>query len=70
MSCASNGAAAAVPALMISGGLDATGQPEGVVLSGDFLSELQLLAVGYALKQALQGRVEPDLDTVIGSFLE
>ena len=70
MSYAGNAGAAGVPALTIPAGLDPTGQPQGVVLSGDYLSEPQLFAVGYALEQALQGRVEPDLDTVIRSFSE
>jgi hypothetical protein len=41
-----------------------------ILLTGDYLSEPQLFSVGYALEQALQGRVEPDLDTVIRSFSE
>jgi len=38
---------------------------KGVILTGDYLSEPQLLAVGYALEHALQGRVEPDLNATI-----
>ena len=54
-----------VPALTIPAGLDPNGQPQGVVISGDYLSEPYLFAVGYALEQALNGRVEPDLDATI-----
>jgi amidase len=68
MSYAGNAGAAGVPALTIPAGLDPKGQPQGVVLSGDYLSEPQLFAVGYALEQALKGRVEPDLDAVISTF--
>ncbi|MCB0203573.1 MAG: hypothetical protein KDH89_01990, partial [Anaerolineae bacterium] len=49
----------------IPAGLDPAGQPQGVVLSGPYLSEPKLFAVGFALEQALQGRVEPDLDATI-----
>jgi hypothetical protein len=44
------------------------GQSQGAIISGDYLSEPYLFAVGYALEQALQGRVEPDLDAVIQSI--
>jgi amidase len=56
-----NAGAAGVPALTIPAGLDPAGKPQGIVLSGDYLSEPQLFAVGYALEQVLNGRVEPDL---------
>ncbi|MCB0200237.1 MAG: hypothetical protein KDI03_09205, partial [Anaerolineae bacterium] len=64
-SYSSNAGAAGVPALTIPAGLDPAGQPQGVVLSGPYLSEPKLFAVGFALEQALQGRVEPDLDATI-----
>ncbi|MCB0255452.1 MAG: hypothetical protein KDI55_17165 [Anaerolineae bacterium] len=64
-SYSSNAGAAGVPALTIPAGLDPAGQPQGVILSGPYLSEPKLFAVGYALEQALQGRVEPDLDATI-----
>jgi len=36
-----------------------------VIITGDFLSEPQLIAVAYAIEQALHGRVEPDLATTM-----
>ncbi len=60
--------AAGVPALTVPAGLDPSGRPQGVVLSGDYLSDAKLLALGYALEQQLQGRVTPDLDAVIATF--
>ena len=68
MSYTSNAGAAGVPALTIPAGLDANGQPQGIILSGTYLSEPKLLAVGYALEQVLHGRVEPDLDAVVAIF--
>ncbi|MFN8464477.1 MAG: amidase family protein [Caldilineaceae bacterium] len=68
MTYASSAGAAGVPALTIPAGLDPSGRPQGVILSGDYLSDPKLLALGYALEQQLQGRVEPDLDAVISTF--
>ena len=68
MTYASNAGAAGVPALTIPAGRDPSGRPQGVILSGDYLSDPQLIALGYALEQQLQGRVEPDLDAVISTF--
>ena len=65
MSYSGNAGAAGVPALTIPAGLDPKGRPQGVILSGPYLSEPRLFAVGYALEQALKGRVEPDLDATI-----
>lgn len=65
-----NAGAAGIPALTIPAGLDVTGQPTGLILSGDYLSEPKLFAVGYALEQALQGRMEPDLEKTVDSFLK
>ncbi len=62
---ANNAGAAGVPALTIPAGLDPNGQPQGIILSGDYLSEPQLFAVGYALEQVLNGRVEPNLDATM-----
>ena len=45
MSYASNDGAAGVPALMIPAGLDAKGQPLGVALIGDYLSEPGLFQI-------------------------
>ncbi len=55
---------AGVPALTIPNGLDPNGRPQGIVLSGPYLSDPQLIAVGYALN----GRVEPDLDATIAQI--
>ena len=60
-----NAGAAGVPAITIPNGLDANGRPQGIILSGPYLSDPKLIAVGYALEQALKGRVEPDLETTI-----
>ena len=68
MNYAGEAGAAGVPALTIPAGLDPSGRPQGVILSGDYLSDARLLALGYALEQQLQGRVEPDLDAVISTF--
>ncbi|NJN99376.1 MAG: hypothetical protein HC875_37410, partial [Anaerolineales bacterium] len=62
---ASHAGAAGVPALTIPTGLDANGQPASIILSGPYLSDPNLLTVGYVLEQAMQGRVEPDLDATI-----
>ncbi|MBW1751457.1 MAG: hypothetical protein JRJ37_12440, partial [Deltaproteobacteria bacterium] len=64
-SYSNNAGAAGIPALTIPAGLDATGQPTGLILSGDYLSEPKLFAIGYALEQAIHGRVEPDLEKVL-----
>jgi len=66
----SNAGAAGIPALTIPAGLDVTGQPTGLILSGDYLSEPKLFAIGFALEQALQGRIEPDLEKTVDSFLK
>ena len=66
-------AAAGFPALTVPSGVYPTGgmglvpagRPYGIILVGDYLSEPQLLAVGYAYEQAVQGRVAPDLDAAI-----
>jgi amidase len=60
--------AAGVPALTIPAGLDPKGRPQAIILTGPFGSDAQLLSVGYALEQHLQGRVEPDLEAVIATF--
>jgi amidase len=68
MKYASNAGAAGVPALTIPNGLDPNGRPQGIILSGPYLSDPQLIAVGYALEQALNGWVEPDLDATIAQI--
>lgn len=63
-----NAGAAGIPALTIPNGLDPNGRPRGIILSGPYLSDPQLIAVGYALEQALNGRVAPDLDATIAQI--
>jgi len=48
--------------------LGPNGRPQGIILSGPYLSDPQLIAVGYALEQALNGCVEPDLDATIAQI--
>jgi Asp-tRNA(Asn)/Glu-tRNA(Gln) amidotransferase A subunit family amidase len=57
--------AAGVPALTVPAGLDPSGRPQGIILTGDYLSDPQLLSLGFALEQQIGGRVEPDLPAVI-----
>lgn len=57
-------AAAGFPALAVPNGLNDAGHPIGIVFTGDYLSEPQLLAVGAAFERARHGRVAPDLDVV------
>lgn len=66
------GGAAGVPAINIPIGskIDLetgapTGEPAGVAITGPYLSDAQLFAVGYALEQALGGYVAPNLDATI-----
>ena len=68
MKYAGNAGAAGVPALTIPNGLDPNGRPQGIVLSGPYLSDPPLIAVGYAPEQALDGPVAPDLDATIGQI--
>ena len=58
-------AAAGFPALAVPDGLNAAGEPVGVVFIGDSLSEPQLLAAGAAYERARAGRVAPDLDAIL-----
>ena len=41
---------------------------QAIILSGPYLSDPQLIALGYALEQALNGRVEPDRDATIAQI--
>lgn len=43
------------------------GKPTGII-TGPYLSEPDLFAVGYALEQAIQGCVEPDLDATLAQI--
>lgn len=54
-------APAGYPALTVPSGYDENGLPQSVVFVGGFMSEPQLLSVGYAYEQATQARVPPDL---------
>lgn len=45
-----------------------SGQPVGLRLVAGYLDEPELIAVAYALEQALQARVAPDLDATMESF--
>ena len=41
------------------------GQPTGIFITGPYLSDGQVLAVGYALEQALNVQLQPALDATI-----
>ena len=58
-------APAGYPALTVPAGYAADGEPWGVIFVGGYLSEPQLLAVGYAFEQGAQARVAPDLETTM-----
>ena len=58
-------APAGYPALTVPSGYAEDGTPESVVFVGGFLSEPQLLAVGYAYEQAAQSRIAPDLEATM-----
>ena len=58
-------APAGYPALTVPSGYAEDGTPMGIVFVGGFLSEPQLLAVGYAYEQATQARVTPDLEATM-----
>jgi len=65
-----NAGLANIPALTIPTGraVDQNGQPgqpTGVLISGPYLSDGQVLAVGFALEQALNVNQQPDLDATI-----
>ncbi|MCB0106526.1 MAG: hypothetical protein KDE53_11470, partial [Caldilineaceae bacterium] len=69
------GGAAGAPAISIPTGpkIDSdtgepTGEPAGVIITGPYLSDAHLIAVGYALEQALGGYVAPDLDATIAEI--
>lgn len=58
-------APAGYPALTVPSGYDETGSPQQIVFGGGFLSEPQLLAVGFAYEQTAQARVAPDLEATM-----
>ncbi len=61
-------APAGYPALTVPSGYGVDGKPEGVVFIGPFLSEPDLLAVGYAYESATGARMAPDLEARIESI--
>jgi amidase len=61
-------AAAGYPALTVPSGLVETGEPDGILLIGQYLSEPDLLAVGYAIEQSLQAQLSPDLAATLATF--
>jgi amidase len=58
-------APAGYPALTVPSGYGEDGLPQGAVFVGGFLSEPQLLAVGYAFEQSADARVAPDLEATM-----
>ena len=58
-------APAGYPALTVPSGYDEDGTPQGTVFVGRYLSEPQLLAVGFAFEQAIQARVAPDVEETL-----
>jgi Asp-tRNA(Asn)/Glu-tRNA(Gln) amidotransferase A subunit family amidase len=61
-------APAGYPALTVPSGYTQDGAPQGLIFVGKYLSEPQLLAVGYAYEQAVQARVEPDLEATLAEI--
>jgi amidase len=55
-------AVAGYPLLSVPVGISAEGRPAGVWLSGGFLSEPKLIALGYAIEQLLEARVPPQFE--------
>ena len=58
-------APAGYPALTVPMGYADDGKPQDVVFVGGFLSEPQLLAVGFAYEQTAQARIAPDLEATM-----
>jgi amidase len=58
-------APAGYPALTVPSGYAEDGTPQGKIFVGGFLSEPQLLAVGFVYEQATQARQAPDLDATM-----
>ena len=61
-------APAGYPALTVPSGYGEGGAPQGLTFVGRYLSEPQLLAVGYAFEQAAQARQEPDLEATLAEI--
>ncbi len=58
-------APAGFPAITVPNGYDGSGQPQGLVLVGDYLGEPKLIAAANAYEQATHARVAPDLQTTL-----
>lgn len=58
-------APAGYPALTVPAGYAQDGTPQDVIFVGGFLSEPQLLAVGYAFEQTTRARMAPDLEATM-----
>lgn len=58
-------APAGYPALTVPAGYAQDGTPQDVVFVGGYLSEPNLLAVGYAFEQSAAARVAPDLEATM-----
>ncbi len=58
-------APAGYPAITVPNGYSSSGEPQGIVFVGDYLSEPQLLTVAYVFEQATQARLEPNLTATI-----
>ena len=56
---------AGYPALTVPSGYATDGTPQKAVFVGGFLSEPQLLAIGYAFEQRTLARVAPDLEATM-----
>lgn len=61
-------APAGYPALTVPAGYADDGTPQDVIFVGGYLSEPQLLAVGYAYEQATHARIAPDLNVTLESI--
>ncbi|MEZ4769587.1 MAG: hypothetical protein R2844_14295 [Caldilineales bacterium] len=55
-------APAGFPAMTVPTGYNDDGQPVGITMVADYLGEPKLIAVGYALEQAMQARKAPNLE--------
>ena len=59
-------APAGFPAITVPIGYGADGTPQGVIFVGKFLGEPQLITTAYAIEQATQKWVAPDLEATMG----
>ena len=61
-------APAGFPAMTVPNGYSETGEPAGITMISDFLGEPNLIAVGFAVEQAIQARVEPNLSATLAEI--